>query len=72
MSWHQLTAFGDDSGLPWELRANIKRLDQSILALDYELVVPANQLIWPAAATSPQRRDAVSYTHLTLPTTPYV
>ena len=57
MSWQQLTAFGDDSALPWQLRGNIKRLDQSILALDYELVVPADQLIWPAAAASPQRRD---------------
>ena len=57
MSWQQLTAFGDDSALPWQLWGNIKRLDQSILALDYELVVPADQLIWPAAAASPQRRD---------------
>ena len=59
MSWQQLTAFGDDSALPWQLRASIKRLDQGILALDYELVVPADQLIWPAAAASPQRRDGL-------------
>ena len=57
MSWQQLTAFGDESALPWQLRASIKRLDQGILALDYELVVPADQLIWTAAAASPQRRD---------------
>ena len=57
MSWQQLTAFGDDSALPWQLRASIKRLDQGILALDYELVAPADQLIWPAAAASPERRD---------------
>ena len=59
MTRQQLTAFGDESALPWQLRASIKRLDQRILALDYELVVPADQLIWPAAAASPQRRDGL-------------
>ena len=57
MTWQQLTAFGDDSALPWQLRGSIKRLDQNILALNYELLVPADELIWPAAATSPKRRD---------------
>ena len=57
MTWQQLTAFGDDSALPWRLRGSIKRLDQNILALNYELLVPADELIWPAAAASPQRRD---------------
>ena len=57
MTWQQLTAFGDDSGLPWQLRASIKRLDQGILALDYELLAPSDQLIWPGATASPERRD---------------
>ena len=57
MTWQQLTAFGDDSALPWQLRASLKRLDHSLLALDYELLAPADQLIWPAAAASPERRD---------------
>ena len=57
MAWQQLTAFGNDSAIPWQLRASIKRLDHSLLALDYELLAPADQLIWPAAAASPERRD---------------
>tara|TARA_B100002051_G_scaffold197991_1_gene187881 strand:+ start:487 stop:1020 length:534 start_codon:yes stop_codon:yes gene_type:complete len=57
MTCQQLTAFGDDSALPWQLRASIKRLDQGILALDYELLAPSDQLIWPGATASPERRD---------------
>ena len=57
MTWQQLTAFGDDSALPWQLRGSIKRLDQNTLALDYELLAPASELIWPAATTPPERRD---------------
>ena len=57
MTWQQLTAFGDDSALPWRLRGSIKRLDHNILALDYELLAPASELIWPAATTPPERRD---------------
>ena len=57
MTWQQLTAFGDDSALPWQLRGSIKRLDQGILALDYELLAPADQLIWPCSTASPERRD---------------
>ena len=57
MTWQQLTAFGNGSAIPWQLRASIKRLDHSILALDYELLAPADQLIWPCATASPERRD---------------
>ena len=57
MTWKQLTAFGNDSALSWQLRASIKRLDQSILALDYELLAPPDELNWPAARASPERRD---------------
>ena len=44
MAWQQLTAFGDGSTLPWQLRASIKRLDHNNLALDYELLAPASEL----------------------------
>ena len=57
MAWQQLTAFGDGSTLTWQLRASIKHLDHGILALDYELLAPASELIWPAATTPPERRD---------------
>ena len=57
MTWQQLTAFGNDNALPWQLRASIKRLDHSIVALDYELLAPADQLLWPCATASPERRD---------------
>ncbi|MEL0340336.1 MAG: hypothetical protein VXA52_09230, partial [Synechococcus sp.] len=57
MTRQQLTAFGNDSVISWQLRASIKRLDHSIVALDYELLAPADELIWPVAAASPQRRD---------------
>ena len=57
MTRQQLTAFGNDSAIPWQLRASIKRLDHSILALEYELLAPADVLIWPAATAIPERRD---------------
>ena len=57
MAWQQLTAFGDGSTLTWQLRASLKRLDHSIVALDYELQAPADQLIWPCATAIPERRD---------------
>ena len=57
MTRQQLTAFGNDRTLPWQLRASIKHLDQGILALDYELLAPSHELIWPAATASPERRD---------------
>ena len=57
MTRQQLTAFSNDSAIPWQLRASLKRLDHSLLALDYELLAPASELIWPAATSTPVRRD---------------
>ena len=57
MTWHQLTCFGDTVAPDWLLKARLKRVSHRCLALDYELVAPAAEVIWPTASISPQRRD---------------
>ena len=57
MTWQQLTCFGDKVAPDWLLKARLKRVSHRCLALDYELVAPAAEVIWPTASISPQRRD---------------
>ena len=57
MTWQQLSRFGDNVSLHWLLQARLKRVSHRCLALDYELVAPAAEVMWPTASISPQRRD---------------
>ena len=57
MTWQQLTCFGNDVVPDWLLKARLKRVSHRCLALDYELVAPAAEVMWPTASISPQRRD---------------
>ena len=57
MVWQHLTAFGNSASEAWQLRARILRLDQISLTLNFELVAPAAELIWPVAAAVGHRCD---------------
>ncbi len=57
MVWQHLTAFGNAASEAWQLRARIQRLDQSSLTLNFELLAPAAELIWPVAAPASNRCD---------------
>ncbi len=57
MTWQQLSRFGDNVSPHWLLQARLKRVSHRCLALDYELVAPAAEVMWPTASISPQRRD---------------